>query len=172
MKKLYLAAAIVLNVCFVACSDKGENVDPPPPPPVTDTTGASATTLAQTVLTSGSDVTTMLYQYDAQKRLAWYSNTSNKALYVEDTTKIIRDAQGMITDLIYRSDTSKKFPDPKIDSVVHKLFLVPGTTKYAYKLLQYKSYNKPFKDSSVYTYDAQNRIVKDEKFYFDYVTTK
>jgi hypothetical protein len=122
------------------------------------------------VLTSGSDVTTMIYQYDAQKKLVWYSNTSTKAVYFEDTSKIVRDANGLITQIIYRSDTSRKYNDPALDSVVFNVFSNAG--KYTHKISQYKLYRFIFKDSTFYTYDAQNRIIKEESFYYDYIATK
>ena len=60
----------------------------------------------------------MNYQYDANKKLIWYSNTSTKALYFEDTSKIVRDNNGIIKQIIYRSDTSSKYNDPSLDSIV------------------------------------------------------
>src|SRR5215203_1164189 len=106
---LTVLCAIFLFSCDP--DDKDDNVNPPPDPEPTDTAQISKNLLARTELRSGSDVTTKIYQYDANNRLAWYSNTSTKAVYFEDTSKIIRN-NGIITQIEYRSDTSRKFNDP------------------------------------------------------------
>jgi hypothetical protein len=166
---------ILVTFIFAKCD---RNDDPPVEPPVveetepTDTTDISKTMLSKVVTTTGSNVTTNTYLYDAQGKLSWISNTSTQADFFEDTSKIIRDANGMITQIVYRSDTSHKYADPKLDSVVFKVFYDATASKYTHKILQYKSFGVNFKDSSVYTYDAQNHISKEESYYYDYKTTK
>jgi YD repeat-containing protein len=172
MQKTLATLTLILSIALVSCDEKNPVVDPPVDPAPTDTTAANATVLAQTVLTSGANTTTQTYRYDANKRLTWFSNTSTKADYFEDTSEIVRDDNGIIKRVVYRSDTSRKYPDPNLDSVVHRMFYNATDNKYTYKLLQYRSYNTLFKDSTAFTYGAQNRIVKEETFYYDYRTTK
>ncbi len=170
MKRL-IVSSLVFSVLLWSCGPKTKN--PPvvePPAEVPDTTASTATLLTKTVLTSGSNTTTKIYQYDAGKRLAWYGNVSTKADYTNDTTRIMRDADGNITQYTYRTDSTRKFPDPKLDSVVYTVFRDAG--KYTYKLLNYTSYKTKFKDSTVYTYDAGGHIAKEETFYYDFKTTK
>jgi hypothetical protein len=138
----------------------------------TDTTAISKNFLSKVVSTTGANVTTNTYLYDEQGRLSWFSNTSTQADYFEDTSKIIRDADGFIKQIVYRSDSSSKYADPKLDSVVFNVFYNAASSKYTHKVLKYKSYGVNFKDSSVYTYDGQNRIIKEDAYYFDYKTTK
>lgn len=139
-----------------------ENQEPTP----TDTTQSSATLLTKTVLTSGTGAITKTYQYDAQKRLIWYSNTSTKADYVEDTSKIIRDGSGVITQIIYRSDSSKKYNDPLLDSVVFNVYSSGG--KYTDKVSKYSLFFEKFhfRDSAHYTYDG-DRIIREDTYYWD-----
>ena len=172
---LMIMLAVLSTSLFTACHH--ENPDPVTPDP-TDTSQISKNLLAKTVLTSGSGVTTKIYQYDAQNRLAWYSNTSTEPGYFEDTSKIVWDASGHIAQIIYSSDTSTfRFPDPKVDSVVYNVFYDAAASKYTYKLTQYTmfpntAYAAKFKDSAVYTYDAQSHISQVNDYYFDYKTTK
>jgi hypothetical protein len=166
----FLAAAFA--VLLFACNDKSSDIEEPVvDPPPTSTADTSATLVTKTVLTSGSDITTMNYQYDANKKLVWYSNTSNKAVYFEDTSKIVRDNNGIIKQIIYRSDTSRKYNDPSLDSIVFNVFYDAASSHYTDKISQYKLWKSNFRDSTHYTYDAQNHIVKEESFYFDYKHT-
>jgi hypothetical protein len=161
---------ILVTFVFAKCDHNDDPPDPLPEPEPIDTTAISKNLLSKVVSTNGSEVITNAYQYDAQGKLAWFSNTSTQADYFEDTSKIIRDAGGMISQVVYYSDTSRRFPDPSVDSVVFNVFNSGG--KYIYKLLQHKQYNDFFKDSMVYTYDAQNHISKEESYYFDYKNTR
>jgi hypothetical protein len=165
---------ILVTFVFAKCD---HNDDPPIEPPIeelppTDTTAISKNLLSDVVTTTGSNVTKNTYLYDAQGKLSWFSNTSTQADFFEDTSKVIRDANGLIKQIVYRSDTSRRFPDPSVDSVVFTLFSDAATSKYKYKLLKHKQFSDNFKDSIVYTYDAQNRISKDESYFFDYKNTK
>jgi|SRR6476646_2612096 len=173
IKRTPLPIILLISATFVFA--KCHKDDPPPPPPPsgpTDTTAISKNLLASTTHTSDSGVNTRTFRYDSQNRLVWFSNTSTKANEFEDTSAIVRDAQGIIKQIVYRSDTSRKFPDPALDSVVYTLNYDAATSKYTYKLLQYKSFKVAFKDSTFYKYDAQNRIVTETTNYFDYKTTK
>lgn len=48
---------------------------------------------------------------------------------------------------------------------------IPRTTAKRYCRKRFTKYGKPFRDSTVYTYDGQNRIVTEASYYFDYTTT-
>jgi hypothetical protein len=160
-------APIVLMVLFVSCKDEvDKNPDPVDPNP-TDTTAATKNVLTKTVLTNPAGVTTRLYQYDAQNRLVWHSNTSTESDYIDDTSRIIRDAEGRIQQVV---SWSEKYLDPKIDSVTYMVNYDAGTSHYTYKMLQYKSFFKTVKDSAAYTYDGQNHIIKEENYLFDSLT--
>ena len=164
---LFLAALLVLS--FASCKheikDDGTTDNTP-----TDTTDISKNLLAKTTLTTTAGVTTQTFRYDAQNRLVWYGNTSTVPGYFEDTSKIVWDANGHISKIIYSSDTSRKFPDPKLDSVVYNVFYDAAASKYTYKLVKYKAFTTSFKDSIVYGYDG-TRISKEEMYYFDYGKT-
>jgi hypothetical protein len=168
--KISASLAVFLTVLLISCDpkDKGEvlppSVDPDAP---TDTSQISKNLLAKTELTSGNDVNTRIYKYDVQNRLIWYSNTSTNKEFVDDTTKIIRDDLGRIQTIIYRSDSAKKFRDPSVDSIIYNVFYDASATIPAYKLLKYTQYGFKFRDSFVYTHDAQSRITKEELYYFN-----
>lgn len=174
MKKLAsLLAVTLLTVLFFSCTpDTPEEQSGSVGSEPTDTSQISKNVLGKVVRISGTNETTFSYQYDAQNRLVWYSNTSTKADYFEDTSKIIRDNDGIIKQVVYRSDSSQKYPDPKIDSVVFDVSYNSNTSQYTHKVLKYKSYNFNFKDSSVYTYDANKRIIREDVYYFDYLKAK
>lgn len=169
---------IALLFTAVLCSchknnggDDNNNTTDNQEPTPTDTTQSSASLLTKTVLTSGTGTTTKNYQYDDQKRLVWYSNTSTKADYFEDTSHIIRAGDGHITQIVYYSDTSHKYNDPSLDSIVFNVTYDAGTSHYTDKIGQYKLWKYNFKDSTHYTYDANGHIVKQQAYYFDYKTT-
>lgn len=172
MKRLHLLLATAMLAVFLfSCKEEVPDIIKPDPAPA-DTTASTATLLTKTVQTTGSDVTTMRYQYDAQKRLAWYSNTSTQTGYFEDTSKIVRDANGIIQQIIYRSDTSERYNDPNLDSVIFNVSYNAAAQKYTHKISRYRSYQYSFRDSTVYTYGAQNLIVKEEAYYYDSIGTK
>lgn len=156
------------SVIFANCNDKDPEPQPTPGTEPTDTSQISKNLLAKTEVTFGSQTVTKQYRYDAQNRLVWYSNTSNDANYFEDTSSIVRAADGHIMQIIYKSDTSRKYPDPKLDSVINTVNYDAGTSKYINKILEYKSYYFPFKDSTAYTYDGSNHITKAETWYYDF----
>lgn len=165
-----LFAAMLLALLFSSCKDEIKN-EPPIVEGPTDTTGISKNSLGKAVFTTGSDVYTTTYRYDAQNRLVWVSNTANVAGYFEDTSKIVWGPEGHISKIIYSSDTSRKFADPRLDSVVYNVFYNTAASKYTHKTVQYKSYNFSFKDSVAYMYDGA-RIAKEDLYYFDYTNTK
>jgi hypothetical protein len=174
MKKLASLTAVAL-VTMLIFSCKPEKPDSTPGPISTDPTDTSQTSknlLGKVVSTTGKDSTIFTYKYDAQNRLVWYSNTSTMADYLEDTSSIVRDDNGIIKKILYNWDSSSKYPDPKLDTLVYNLAYNSTTSHYTSKVLAYKSYNFNFKDSSAYTYDAQNRIVREDVYYFDYVKTR
>jgi hypothetical protein len=172
----YLFAIVLLTVLFSSCKDEVKN-NPPPSgggggtQEPTDTTGASKNLLGSTVFTTGSDVYTTTYRYDAQNRLVWVSNIANVQGYFEDTSKIVWDNNGHISKIVYSSDTSRKFADPKLDSVVYNVVYNTGTSRYTHKTVQYKSFNTSFKDSVAYTYDG-TRITKEDLYYYDFTSAK
>jgi hypothetical protein len=162
-----------LSITLFSCQPE------PPEKPVepgtgepTDTSQISKNLLGVVSRISGVDTTTLNCRYDNQGRLAWYSNTSTKQGYLADTSKIVRDDAGRIKSIIYRSRASSKFADPKLDSVAYKVFYNSANARYTHKTLAYKAYGFNFKDSSAYTYDAQNRLIKEEAYYFDFQKTK
>jgi hypothetical protein len=133
----------------------------------TDTTAISKNLLAQTVLTTATGATTMTYRYDAQNRLAWYSNTSTEPGYFEDTSSIVRDAQGVITKIVYSSDTSSRYPDPKVDTIVYNVTYDAAASQYLYKVARYKMFSTAGRDSVAYTYNTQNRITQENAYYYN-----
>lgn len=168
--KITATLAVLLTVILYSCDPKDkEEVLPPPVDPnaPTDTSQISKTLLAKTELTAENDVVTKIYKYAAQNRIVWYSNTSTNKDYVDDTVKVVRDDLGRIQTVIYFSDSAKKFRDPNVDSIVYNVFYDAWATVPAYKMLIYKQYNYTFRDSFVYTHDAQSRITKEELYYFN-----
>ena len=167
---IMIMLAVLSTSLFTACNP--DNPDPVNPEP-TDTSQISKNLLAKTVFTSGSNVATKIFQYDAQNRLAWYSNTSTEPGYFEDTSRIVWDAGGHVAQIIYSSDTTKlRFPDPKVDSVVYNIFYDAAASKYTYKLTQYTMFTTKYKDSMAYSYDANSHITQANDYYFDFKTTK
>jgi hypothetical protein len=165
-------STLVFSVLLFSCHPDHSEQKPPTDTGPTDTSQISKNLLGSSVETSPTGVTTQTYRYDAQNRLVWYGNTSTEPGYFKDTSKIIWDNNNHISQIIYSSDTSRRYPDPSVDSIVYNVVYDAAASKYIYKLTQYKMYNVKWKDSTAYTYNAQGKISQENAYYFDYKTTK
>lgn len=159
MKKLLFALTVIsMTALFPSCDPD----TPDPKPDEGDTTYSTRSLLAKTVYTTGDTVGTTTYRYDAQNKLIWVANTSNKASIVQDTSEITRNAQGAITKIIYHV---AKYNNRFVDGAVMQDVYLDATSKYTHKIVQYDSSGFRFKDSIKYTYDAQARISKEWLYY-------
>jgi len=171
MKKVpFLLSTAMLSIALFSCQHQPPDIKTDTGP--TDTSQISKNLLASIVQLSGTTSKTQTYRYNAQNQLVWYANTSTEKGYVGDTSQIVWSPAGHVSQIIYRSDSSKKFTDPNVDSIIYNVALDATASKYAYKLTQYKMYNTKFKDSSVYSYNALGQISQENDYYFDYKTTK
>src|SRR5437764_252985 len=153
MKKfsfIFTLSTLALSSFLFSCHPEtpAKPTDPVDPGP-TDTSQISKTRLSSYVETTGTGVTTKTYRYDAQNHLVWYGNTSTEPGYFEDTSKLVWN-NNHISQIIYSSDTSRRYPDPKVDSIVYNVAYDATTSKYTNKVTQYLMYTTKFKDSTAY----------------------
>lgn len=167
MKKLLFALTVIAATALLPSCDP----DKPEPPSTNggDTSQSTKNYLAKTVYTTGTNVGTTAYRYDAQNKLSWFANTSNQATDIQDTSEITRSAQGAISKITYRSNIYANRKDT-VDSrtVLEDVYYDAASSKYTHKIVQYTAKTAPFRDSIIYTYDAQSRITKESAYYYDF----
>ncbi len=158
-KSFHILTALFAVLFFYSCSKEesfeiNNNNNPGNP---------STGLLVKTVANFGLDSTIVLYAYDAQKRMTRQIITSQDPNFINEDRRIVRAADGHIQQVVYRSD---EYVMIGVDSVVYNVYY--NGTSYTHKILQFEDRSGvEHKDSTAYTYDAQNRIIKEEEFSYD-----
>ncbi len=165
MKKLPLILLSLGVTTLFSCQEDPPDI--PPPTPEGDTTFSTRNYLAKVEYTTKDTVGTTTYRYDAQNKLSWFANTYNKAGLIQDTSEIMRSAQGNISKIIYRSNIYNGREDTVDGRMVVQNVYQDAASKYTYKTVQYTASAYPFRDSVIYAYDAQARIKKESAYYYD-----
>jgi hypothetical protein len=112
---------------------------------------------------SATDSSVTEYTYNAAKQVTgiFIKDVSAASGTITNWFKFKRDASGKTTQLV-QSFTS--FIPGGPDSIVINVFYQPGTTRFIYSKYEISLAGFAFTDSTVYTYDASNRIIQAESF--------
>jgi hypothetical protein len=162
-KQLLIITALSSVLFFYSCS-KEKSIDSTDP----DAPGLPGNTnsglLVKTVSNFGLDSVVTTFSYDDQKRLTRQVIVSPDD-FINEEYEIARTSDGHIQQVIYKSD---EYADLDIESVSYNVFYNGATSNYTHKILEFEDAGgTSHKDSTAYTYDGQNRIIREEKFIYN-----
>ena len=163
MRKRLLTVAVMAALLLFSCK-KEKSFDPNSG----GTGGGGSTTslLAKTVTQStGGDSIVVTYNYDNQKRFIGYNSIESSAgdLYNSEA-KFIRDAQGIVQKVVFKSYDLALIG---IDSIFYAVHYNTGTSRYTSSVLTYDDGVDFFRDSTVFSYNSSGKIIGSEEFYDD-----
>jgi hypothetical protein len=119
--------------------------------------------LVKIVSRTGKDSLIYTFEYDGANRMIRQVITSfSQQNPVSSDRKIIRDSQGIITQIVDKSDNTA-------DSAVVNVFHNSITGRYTYTTQEFYPYGLLIKDSIVFFYDASGKIVEKD-VYLDHFT--
>jgi hypothetical protein len=119
--------------------------------------------LVKIVSRTGKDSVIYTFEYDGAKRNTRQANTSfTQQGSISSDRKIIRDPQGIIEQLVTKSDNTT-------DSDVVNVFHDPATGRYTYTKQKWYPYGLLSQDSIVFIYGPTGKIVE-EDVYLDHFT--
>lgn len=158
---LATSAILLLASCSKEKSIDSSDPDAPVQPGNPTTTGSL---LVKGVLTEGSDSIVSAYKYDNKGRLTGQAFTSNMANFINVNFDITRHNDGQISQYKF---SSAEFVAMGVESVNYKLQYDGGKSQYVNKVMEFGAQGIQIKDSTIYFYNTQNRIVKSERFLRD-----
>jgi hypothetical protein len=110
---------------------------------------------------STGDTNIVTIKWDANGKLLEYnSNGEVNNIVTAISVKISRAADGKINTIV----TSSSLPNNFIDSIVTKVFYVPGSSKLAYSVGTSYSMFGEVADSALYTYNGAGKLITKENF--------
>ena len=157
---------LILGLAVAIVSCQKEITDGTPEQPGGGGTGGNQNgnrlVKAQQITPSTGDTNIITLKWDAAGRLLEYNtNGVVNSSATQILIKIDRAADGKVTKIFSKSNLPMSF----VDSVVSKVYYVPGTSKLAYSIsTQYSSFLGEINDSSIYTYNGTGKIIAKESF--------
>lgn len=163
MKKILTAFATSAILLLASCTKEKsiDSTDPDGPVPPGNSTGSQ---LVKGVLVTGADSIVTTYKYDSKGKFLGQAITSNMANFINVDFEITRNSGGQISAYKF---SSAEFVAMGVESVDYKLQYDAGKSQYVNKVMVFQVQDLQIKDSTVYVYNAQNRIVKTERFLRD-----
>ena len=164
MKNIFSVFATSVILLLVSCSKEKSIDSTDPDAPGLPGGQNSGSLLVRGVLTEGSDSIVSTYKYDNKQRLSGQSIKASMANFIEVNFEIMRHSDGHISEYKF---SSAEFAALGVESVNYKLQYDAGKNQYINKVMEFGDQSFQIKDSTVYLYNAQNRIVKTERFLRD-----
>lgn len=163
MKNIFVFATSTILLLASCSKEKSIDSSDPDGPglPGNQNTGSL---LIKGVLTEGSDSIVTTYKYDGKQRLSGQSITATMANFINVDFEIMRHNDGQINEYKF---SSAEFVTMGVESVNYKLQYNGSKSQYINKVMAFQIQNIQIKDSTVYLYNAQNRIIKSERFLRD-----
>jgi YD repeat-containing protein len=161
MKTVLLPAILIFSILvFTSCQ---KEIDPKILNEKISGNPCESGFLIKVVSCTGNDSFVTTFEYDAANRLTRQVITSYDHLSpVSSDRKIIRDPQGIITQLVTKYDNTS-------DSDVVNVFHNPISHRYTYTNQKFYPYGLLTQDSIVFIYDASGKIIE-EDLYGDHFT--
>jgi YD repeat-containing protein len=147
----WLLALMALTAALFSCKNRGKKDTPP------------GDLLVRHVNVWEGDSLTTTYDYDEHGRLVRWHETLASSVLGDGTVHMLRDSAGLLRQAIYVTRRS----DITLDSLVYQVhYDTAGRPAYS-KLVRNNSGSEAYnRDSTAYSYNAQNRIIAAEEFTF------
>lgn len=154
MKNLVLTAFAATSLFLFSCQkDKSLELNGTPPPAV-------GSLLTKTVAKIGQDSSSVLYQYDPQKRLIASVTTGSFLGSSFESRKVVtRNAAGIIQNMKVITDGGTD-----MDTVVYQVNYDIAKARYTSLVNKQMINGIEFLDSTAFVYDAGGKLIKEEFF--------
>lgn len=155
---------MMIGVLFLAACQKEVSVDTGGNPGSGGGGGGSTTgdLLVKVVQKSGADTSETVYQYDASKRLLQESLKGvSQGQGFTLSTRVVRNASGIITNVIQKSDD---FAAQGIDSIVSVITYDAAAGRYTKRITTIELFGFEVIDSTIAVYNAAGQIIREESY--------
>lgn len=176
MRSNLFLLSCLLVLCFTSCQKSIEWNDLvlTPTTPTTPTTPGGGTTtgtlLIKAVSLSLTDTTTVLYTYDASKKLIKSQTVgTSSSTKVDNSETFIRNANGNVTKYTMIRYSATSFNASGYDTTITTIHYPNGSSNYDYSIITQEFLGFVFSDSTTYEY-SNGKIVRSKLYITDIVT--
>ena len=161
MLKIGVPAIFIVGVFIFSSCQK--EIDPKILDKVTSSNSCASDLLVKVASRSGKDSVIYTFEYDgANRQIGQVITSFSQQNPIGSDRKIIRDPQGIITQIVDKSDNTT-------DSSVINVFHNSATGRYTYTTQEFYPYGLLLKDSIIFIYDGSGKIVEQD-VYLDHFT--
>ncbi|MGZ3924401.1 MAG: hypothetical protein ACXVLT_12725 [Flavisolibacter sp.] len=159
MKSLLTAVLGVMSIALFSCQKEVKDIFSN-----NGSTGGGSTgsgLLTKITSNNGTDSATLSFTYNASKQLiSFISETTSGGQTVTVSERAVRNSQGTIQQVIYKSP---QYQQLGIDSAVSVIKSSAG--KYTTEITDLNVGGIPFVDSVALIYDAAGKVIREEQYY-------